>query len=624
MLKQSRTLIALWVLTAIFCIGLVFNLIPALRGDVPWLPGDSGWVWTYEPPRWLWVIPCFAGVGIYILGVVHLLNQETDSRYPLRLILWTFCGAAILPLLLMTLEARPLYLLFTRSASTLTGGYQYGAVRITDLGDTLRHWTQYVEEYRKQVPLGGIALSPPGLAAVYYSVGKGFEAVPPLAQIFGGLVRPLECQNFEMLTWTDAQMASAWPEIYMPLWAALSVAPLYKLGTSIFNKQVARWAIALWPIVPGMNIFSPRFNTFYVLMTLVMLVVLWRGLDRKRWLWIFVAGFITSIGIYFNLSVIPMGLIGGLTILGHWVYTRSPFSKMLINLIAFGVGSASVWAIYWLLSGVSPMDIVGLGLSLHYLLDRPYIPWLFMHPYDMFLFVGLPIAALALWRLIRTRLGSRADVFAAAGGLAVLIMVVSGTARGETGRVWLFFSPIWILLAAEMMQRFKQHERQAVLVMQGLCLLSMAMVLRANFTTLNVPVTMPSADHPPMFTVNAQFIRGDDKVTLVGLSVDKTPSEVTLDLHWRADSSVKNPYVLALVPVPPDKSELKSIEWVPNGWEYAYPPSCWLPGQEFIDKVTIPLGANPQSGDWLFSLGISVAGQVSTQVGIGPVNIPAP
>jgi hypothetical protein len=92
---------------------------------------------------------------------------------------------------------------------------------------------------------------------------------------------------------------------------------------------------------------------------------------------------------------------------------------------------------------------------------------------------------------------------------------------------------------------------------------------------------------------------------------------------------VKRAYILTLVPVPPDKSPQDSVNWIP-GERQNYPPACWLPGQEFVDTVTVPLGDHPQAGDWLFSLSIVdlftrqpmvVAGQNTTQVGIGPVHV---
>ncbi len=97
MFKQSRAVTALWLLTIAFCVSLVLDLIPLLRGDMPGLTTQFDWVWTYELPRWGWVIPCILGLAIYVIGALYLLEREPEAKYPLRLILWAFVGAALIP-----------------------------------------------------------------------------------------------------------------------------------------------------------------------------------------------------------------------------------------------------------------------------------------------------------------------------------------------------------------------------------------------------------------------------------------------------------------------------------------------------------------------------------------------
>ncbi len=628
----------LWLLTIAFCVSLTTNLLPWLRGDVPWLQPDERWVWPYSLPRWGWLIPCALGLAIYVLGAIHLLDRaEGSTRYPIRLILWSFGSAALIALLLLTLEGRPLYLLFTRSASTVTGGYQYASAMIGNLGDALRDWSGFVKRFRAETLIyGGVALDPPGLTALYYGAGRLMGGLPVVSEPLGAIVRPLECQNLHMMAWSDAQMASAWLQMAMPLWAGLAVAPLYRLGVMIFNPRVARWAVALWPLVPGISLFTPRFNVFYPLITLVMLIVLWRGLQRRRLWLVGLAGFIVSVATFLNLSLVPLGLLAGLIICG---YARQKPARFVPNVIVFGLGCASVWLIYGALSGVSVIDIVALGLGTHLQntsLKRPYGPWLILHPYDMFLFVGLPIVVLSIGALRRLRLLSdQTRIFIVASWLTLIFLTLSGTARGETGRVWLFFAPIWILLAADALQRFSRRERAGVVIMQALCVLSMAAVLRVHFTALTVPPTTATADQPAAFPIDTRFVRGSDAVTLVGFSFDQpTPNVLALHLHWRADSPVRKPYVLSMVTVPPDKSYRDSLNWNPLNWNY--PPSCWQPGQEFVDTVNIPLevAGKVQPGGWLFSVAISdvftrepmtittPSGQQDTQVGLGPVQVP--
>jgi hypothetical protein len=645
---RSRIFKLTWLVTAAFCVALATDALPWLRGDVPWIPPNGRWRWPYGHPRWLWLVPCVLGVAIYVIGARRFIAKErqTDSTsYPVRLILWAFVGAALLPLLLLTLEDRPIFLLFTRSASTVTGGYQYATAMSTDLRDTLRYWPQFIVDMRAKThsePPGGVMLSPPGLLALYEGDEQLLKAIPPAAVQLGSIVRPLQCQNLAMMTWSDPVMASAWWQMAMPLWAALAVAPLYCLGTLLFDRERAQLAVVLWPLVPGLAIFTPRFNVFFPLLALVMLLELWRGLLRDRPRWIAASGFVLSVALLFNLSLMPLGLLAGLTILGYRLLARpANFRLAMRDLALFGIGCASTWALYWALSGVSPLTVADTILNAHYEMYRPYLPWLFMHPYDMAIFVGLPVAAFALWRIVRLRDLRRrgpailpADLFAGAAALTLILVVLSGTARGETGRVWLFFAPVWLLLAADMLAGFGTRERLGFLAIQALCLLTMAAVLRANFTAFTEPPRPAEAQGGPTFPVEAHFARGDDRATFAGLGVDAAPTAVTLHLYWRADTRIKRPYVLSLVSVPPDGSSRESLNWNPEGWNY--PPSCWTPGREFVDTLTVPLGDTPVPGDWLFSLSILDAftrepmqvtlpdGTVSTQVGIGPVHVPTP
>jgi hypothetical protein len=632
---MTKTLLyAIFVLVCvIFCVTLVTNVTALWRGDVPGMAITEKWIWNYDTPRWAWLVPAILGVVIYVGGAVVALSHAPDhGRYPLRLMLWAFGGAALISLLLLTLEGPPLYLLFTRTASPGTGGYEYAAwLANDDFAGTLREWPDFIRGFHADPP-GGFALSPPGHVVLYYAANQLLEHVPLAADQLGALVRPQQCQNLTMMTWSNAELASAWGQIFMPLWAALAVVPLYTLGARLFDRRRARLAVLLWPLVPGMVIFTPRFNVFYPLITLVMLLALWRGLARDRARWIALSGFVVSVGILFNLSLVPLGLLAGLILIG-WRLMIEPrrWTRLARDLVVFGIGCASSWLIYWALSGESPLALIRFLFNEHADLNRPYLPWVFLHPYDMFLFAGLPVAIFAIWRMVRTRYRAvtPADVLAGAAGLTIIILSLSGTGRGETGRVWLFFAPIWILLAADVVVQLSQRQQAGVVALQALCLVSMAAVLRGNFTAYTQPPNPPAAQQDAAFPLNAQFQRGDDRVTLVGLSLDTAPNALTLYLHWRATSRVERPYVLSLVGIGPDGQTTNSLNWDPLDWNY--PPSCWAPGREFVDTVRVPLDT---PGNWLFSLSISdvfthdtmtvtsADGSIAQQVGIGPVSVP--
>ncbi len=611
---------------------LATDVVPWLRGDWPAMARDTQWVWAYGAPRWPVMLLALGVLALYMLGAFALADRAHAWR---RFVLWAYLGAVLLPLALTALEGPPLFVWWTRAVSPFTGGYPYAAHAMTDMGAALRDWPHFVRDYRALVnlnPPGGAALSPPALVALAEGVTHTLGAFSPLAAPLDLLARAQQCQNLALMRWPRADMAATWAQVLMPLAAALTVASLYRLGKTLFGEAQARWAALLWALVPALTLFAPRYNTFFALVTAVLLVVLWRGLLQERLRWIALAGFVLSVAVAMNLSLVPLGLLAGLTLIGYRLGgQRGAWRRLALELAALGAGSVSVWALYWALGGTPPLEMARFLLGQHYQMNRPYFPWVLLHPLDMAEFVGVPLMALAVWRALRVRRGhlGAGDVLALSAFGTLGILTLSGTARGETGRVWFFLAPIWVLLAADVLITLSKTERVALVTAQALTLLVMAAFLRANFTTYTLPPRVSAAERAPTFPVNATFEQGADRLTLVGLDAEATPDTVTLRFYWRADGRVRGPYALTLVSVGPNGRAGENMTWNPRGWNY--PPTCWRPGQTFVDEVRVPVD---QAGAWLFSLAVVDAfssepmlvtlgdGTHSDQVGIGPVRVP--
>ncbi len=630
----SRPVACILGATALFALVLATDALPWLRGDVPWLSSEAQWVWPYGTPRLTALPLALAALVGYVL-VARALAERARAQRPIVLV--AYVGAALLPLALTALEGPPLSVWWKRAVSPLTGGYPYAAHVLTDPNAALRNWPQFVQDYRALAKLGspsGAALSPPPLVLLAEGATRTLGAFSPLAEPLDLLARAQQCQNLALMRWPRADMAATWAQVLMPLAAALTVAPLYRLGRTLFGAAQARWAALLWALVPSLTLFAPRYNTFFALLTAVLLVMLWRGLLQNRLRWIALSGFVLSVAVGMNLSLLPLGLLAGLTLVGYRLgVQRGAWRRLALELSALGAGSFSTWALYEALGGTPPAEMARFLLGQHYQMNRPYFPWLLQHPLDMAEFVGVPLMALAAWRALRVRRGRlrAGDVLALSAFGTLLALTLSGTARGETGRVWLFFAPLWVLLAADVLVTLRRAERTALVAAQALTLLVMAAFLRANFTAYTTPPRVPAAERAPTFPVHATFARGADRLTLVGLDTEPTPEAVTLRFYWRAEGPVRGPYALTLLSVGPNGDTGERVTWNPRGWNY--PPSCWRPQKTFVDEVRVPVSG---AGDWLFSLAVVEAfsgepmtvsladGTRSDQVGIGPVRVPAP
>src|SRR5262249_59149213 len=95
-----------------------------------------------------------------------------------------------------------------------------------------------------------------------------------------------------------------------------------------------------------------------------------------------------------------MGLLAGLTIPVWAILDKSRWPQAIRSLIMFGIGAASFWVIYAVLSGLTIFEILDTIFGFHFVVtNRPYWPWIIQHPIDMFLFVGFPLSVLMLWRV---------------------------------------------------------------------------------------------------------------------------------------------------------------------------------------------------------------------------------
>jgi hypothetical protein len=108
-----------------------------------------------------------------------------------------------------------------------------------------------------------------------------------------------------------------------------------------------------------------------------------------------------------------------------------------------------------LLLGHRPWRSMFTALAMHretFTAPRGYWTWLIFNPLDLALFVGVPVAVLFAARLIdAVRSGPREplDRFTLAAAAGVLLLALSGTVRGEVGRIWIPLMPLLLVPAAD-------------------------------------------------------------------------------------------------------------------------------------------------------------------------------
>lgn len=640
----------------------------ALAFDLsPWLRGGYGWRWVYQSPAAPERLAFFATLlAFYVFGGIFLLHRQRA----IAVLIWSFGGTVTLTLAavyVVTPQVR--YELYTRTLSGGTTGWHYAAADIDEAGGlrkALSDWANFMAGYESES--SHITTSPPGMPLLYYGINQFFAQNNTLADRLGRPLRAEQCHNDRVVGYsnlhegyTNAELASVWLGILMPVWSAFTVIPLVALGRRLYDEGTARWSVLWWPLVPSALIFTPNPNTLYALAALVVVFYLIIGLENRSPRYIVLAGICMSVATFLHFTTLPViFLVGLFTFIYSWNRSRSQpetSTWRALNLavragLQFSLGLVSCWLLYFLISGVPVWEILGQSFNAHLSLERSYLPWLVLSLNDFFMFTGwvfICLAVLEVWKAVRVfrkrePLKSSA-ILAVSVMTTLLLMDFSGTTQGEAGRIWLFLSPFFLLMAAATVVSHANKKSGLLLtVTQGVALVVMVGFLAVIGSGLSKPpehapklTTFPDA---PYFKSQALF---GDTVKLLSYAgqIEMSPDESGIEqptlriwLRWQSEGQLERPYYLSFLPVAPDG--MLEPPTLKQPFEARYPVTCWLPSSGVIEEmVEIPL-TTLKNGDWWVSLsmidgksGVTLPvlqqnGQHDQQVGIGPFRAIAP
>lgn len=614
-------------------VGSLLLALILLFDGVPFLRGGFGWQWPYDPVAIVRALPLAAAAGIYTAGAWWLIRRARRSSL---LLVWSFMGVVALSIAVLWLRADDaLYELFVRTASGVTTGQHMTGAEIDWSGDAWLDWSQTVEPFVGRSV--HVVLSGPALPLAYGALNAALEQAPALTAPLQRALLYYQCRNYDLLAYSPAEWASAWFGMLMPVWAALAVFPLYATARRLVGTEGARLAAGWWPLVPALVLFMPTWNTFYPVLALIAFWMLLRGLAGGVG-WLIASGLVCGLLTFANFSLVPLlGLFGFYALL-HTFWRRQRWHQPVIAGLWFAAGLSIIWLAYWLAGGQTPLDLLHDAMAHHLALDRPYVPWLWLHFWDWALLTGVPAIALWLIFVARRRLQSGVDVLAWALLLTMLTLLLSGTARGETGRVWLFFAPFVLICAAgQVTQGWRGIWGEvndaanwlAVTIGQA----ALLVVVSATWLLISAPDMSPPpgapgavlADRPAEANFEGQF-------RLVGWDAQQTGDQVELRLNWQPTQQMTVPYWFAALLVAPDGSlPQDSVVW--QALDTNYPTTCWQPGEIVGDTIRLPLPADAQAGEWWISLSafadsrqpeqrlpvLLADGTADDQVGLGPV-----
>jgi hypothetical protein len=603
----------IWIgFTLLFLFLLAVDVYPGLRGG-------SGWRWTYALPE-TWLPVLFLAIVLLVYLLTMRFFQYRDCPTWVTLLSVTVAGVLI-ALSVIGIRGDVRFLLFTRTVSPVQTGASTIAVNVMaedGLQTTLERWPDVMRD-AQAANIIHFTTSPPGQPLVHYTAAQLFAAVPAISEPLSMALRPYQCSNNEVMSYTHGEISSVLLGMLMPFWAALAVLPIVRSAKLLFDdEQVAMRLAIWWPLVPTVLLFAPTWNTVYPALVVTAFMFLLMGMvsasSRRSVFYLLLAGVVMSLTTFLNFAVLPLLLLFGLFTLGYWLFTKERAGGLLWPVKVgfwFGIGLISTWLVYWLVAGNTPLDIWRMTVEEHSaLVKRDTLPWLILHPYDVLLFVGWPLAGLFVWGAALAlrqsfhqrdqKLLSAGSVLAISTLMTFVLVNLSGIAQGENARIMSFYAPFFLLSAGGVLAAKSPRWDWPLLTTQAATVLVMAAVLAVVPLDLNPQPKTPYPDttgtqqfdpKPIGATFTSSTYRG--KFTLDGywLIPDIAAQMLTIGLYWQGDEQVERPYHFEISARAENdidgKINAEPFRWQAQGGYYL--PTCWQPGDEVFDLIQIPL-----------------------------------
>ncbi len=614
--------------------GLSLGLTFALAVDLsPWLRGDADWRWDYLPVftggRVLFVAVCLAAY-IALAALAWRWGEVSERRAG-----WVVSGAVALaiPFQLIALTINnpdPLNVLMFRITSPYMSGFHDIGIKVEDASEYLQAFPQLVENY-----LPHTQRRPPGLILYFAGLKRLLSAAPSLAAPLAKGLQPYRCVYWPMLYANDADFAAAAGGLLTLGLNAAALWPFFAAAQLLLGRRAALGAALLSPLIPGYVMWAGIWDQALVLITCLLLWLLCLALYRqKRWAWIGM-GVLLSFGSFITYAVLPfIGFVIFCVALELW---REPalrqktiaqkassnsleaargdavgerlrtVSQWFLNAAGFAAGLVSLWAVYWLLSGVSFFEIYRATTGQHFAMQSGYWSRLFYNPYDFALYLSFALALLALVaatqiiRAWRQRQATAAHSFALAGLLMIGAITVLNLSRAEVGRVWVPYMPLMALAAFTVDNGPARSVGRwvAVALLVAAQLLVMLSIFIGYSRDRLYPATVPSEAIPLNVTVG-------EAIELAGYNVDAQqvrPGEpLQLKLHWRALQHVTGQYVVFVHLFNPELGLAASHDRPPQDGQY--PTSCWQAGEVITDEIPLNLDPNARPGSYELRAGM--------------------
>ncbi|HVZ67714.1 MAG TPA: hypothetical protein VG917_05655 [Patescibacteria group bacterium] len=441
--SQSNKLVITTVFISLFYfLCLAINLSPYFRGPI-----DSSLAsqWPYYfvntiSKAWIF-IPIFIGYLAIFNYIYKSNNIERKEWYLLFLLgLLTF----VFQIALVYFSRFGIGVLFRRLVDPGINGYFTTAIKINDIGSFLNSYPEIINARHLAQHSSGHT---PGAVLLIKAYIGLLSILPTNALHYINNLQVGWAKNlWTQLTFNQRLAAISLPFL-LHLVSAFTIVPFYFLAKKIIKDSKNSLKITIiYSITPSLSFFALIFDPFYAILAIVLVLLIYIGIDSKNNMYLFWAGCFTAFSLFFTAAILTV-LIGAI-VFGVISYFIENNKNVLGICLYYIVG---------VLISFLGLKLIGFDLIqsiiavVHNQASRDYLPWLIFNPYDFFVYMGFPISLIFIYKTIYY-LKQKFDLkdlnkrFLYVFWLVFIALIVSGSSRGEVGRIWLPFMFLPVIL----------------------------------------------------------------------------------------------------------------------------------------------------------------------------------
>jgi hypothetical protein len=276
----------------------------------------------------------------------------------------------------------------------------------------------------------------------------------------------------------------------LPALSALTAGPLQRLARAWgLSPAAAALAVLLWLLTPARSLFTPSLDQALPLLLVGAAALLVAG-GRFRAGAPLAAGLLAALACFLSYGCLATLPWLGLLVLGTGSGEAPPWRERATWVRAglLGLGFIAPWLLLALAAGYAPWRHFRAAIAMHRgmaVVTRSYATWVGWNLYDFALLLGPAVLGLALAALATGRREGpegRSLRYGLLGFWGLLLLLdLSGSVRGEVGRIWLFFMPLAGLFAPVALERQgERHGERLPAVALSLLELALLVTLAAN------------------------------------------------------------------------------------------------------------------------------------------------